>query len=133
MRRGRTPFRKQHGRRPANGPGPPSSIWVNEFRMGYNRSGFGLLPNDTKLFANGKDYPLNTGITSTGGFPAVYIRGLAPNFHLGSQPGRPLESYGNPYWNFQDHVSYLKGKHAFKFGLDIALIKANSNAHDNRG
>jgi carboxypeptidase family protein/TonB-dependent receptor-like protein len=110
-----------------------SSSLVNEFRIGWNQSGFGLLPADTTLKPDGKDYPLNTGITSTGGFPAVYIRGLAPNFHLGSQPGRPLESNGNPYWNFQDHVSYLKGRHAFKFGLDIARVQANANVHDTRG
>src|SRR4029077_19226246 len=56
-----------------------SSRVVNEFRVGYNRFGFFFIPSDTGVSAaagyalNGTTYPINTGITSTGGFPSVVI------------------------------------------------------------
>jgi hypothetical protein len=105
---------------------------VNEFRMGYNRFGFHFLPNDTGTLADGKGYPINTGITSTGGFPSIVIYGFGQT-QLGSRRGRPLEAAPNPYYNFQDNISYLKGKHAFKFGFDFAHTEGDSNPHDTRG
>src|SRR5437867_3361859 len=42
---------------------------LHDFGFGFNNLHFALAPDDANLFANGKDYPLNTGITSTGGFP----------------------------------------------------------------
>ena len=44
----------------------PSSRVVNEVRVGYNRMSFRWLTADITKFANGTDYPLNTGITSVG-------------------------------------------------------------------
>ncbi|PYU22375.1 MAG: hypothetical protein DMG30_15135 [Acidobacteria bacterium] len=108
-----------------------SSRVVNEFRTGYNRSQLALLPRDTATLADGKGYPINTGITSTGGFPSVIISGFGGR--LGSRGGRPLESHPNSYYDFQDNVSYLVGKHSFKFGGEFSYIDANSDAHDTRG
>src|SRR5438445_625895 len=48
-----------------------SSSLLNDFRFGFNNASNTLVPDDANLFANGKDFPLNTGITSTGGFPSV--------------------------------------------------------------
>src|SRR5213593_1939763 len=74
-----------------------SSNWIwtasprvlNDFRFGFTNVHFGLVPDDANLFANGKDYPLNTGITSTGGFPSVDITGYGIGGTLGSWHVRP--------------------------------------------
>jgi len=107
----------------------PSSSLVNEARFGYNLVNFALGEDDINKFANGKDYPLNTGITSVGGFPNVEIGGFAP---LGGWRGRPVE-FVNAYSDIQDSVSYLRGKHAFKFGAEFAHIDVDFNGHDTRG
>ena len=105
---------------------------VNDFRIGYNRFGFIFLPADGNILADGKGYPIDTGITSTGGFPSVVISGFGAT-QLGSRRGRPLVASPNPFYNFQDNISYLKGKHAFKFGFDFSHIEGDSDAHDTRG
>ena len=62
---------------------------VNEFRGGYNRLSQSLLPSDLSQLVNGSytvggvTYPINTGITSNGGFPSVVISGFAQT-QLGS-------------------------------------------------
>ena len=39
----------------------------------------------------------------------------------------------NPFYDFQDNVSYLLGKHSFKFGFDYSHFQANSGGDDTRG
>jgi len=113
----------------------PSSRLVNELKYGYNRMTFLFDPADAGTLANGTGYPLNTGATQ-GGFPSINIRGFDSQTHgqvLGSQNGRPLDATPNPYWDLQDSVSYLAGKHALKFGFEFAHIEADSDGHDQRG
>jgi hypothetical protein len=107
-----------------------SSSVVNEFRIGYNKVSFGLVSDDASLFANGKDYPLNTGITSVGGFPTVTLTGFGAT--LGGWRGRP-NAYSTPFYDFQDSVSYLRGRHALKFGVEYSHILVDFNLHDTRG
>jgi hypothetical protein len=107
----------------------PSSNVVNEARFGWDRVTFALLNGDSNKFANGTDYALNTGITSTGGFPTIGIGSFA---FLGGWRGRPVE-FLNQYSDFQDSLSYLIGKHTFKFGFEYAHIEADPNIHDTRG
>jgi len=107
----------------------PSSRLVNDARFGWDKVSFALINDDATKFANGTDYPLNTGITSTGGFPTVTIAGFAP---LGGWRGRPVE-FVNTYYDYQDSVSYLAGKHSFKFGVEFTPIEADPNVHDTRG
>jgi hypothetical protein len=117
----------------------PSSRVVNEFRFGYTRSGqhFGVVDGnvlaDGTGLTGGKGYALNTGVTSTGGFPNVYVKGLFGGGSLGSWRGRPQENGPNPYYDAQDSVSYLVGKHTFKFGVEFAHIETDFNNHDTRG
>ena len=94
----------------------PNSHWVNEARFGIiymNRENNTLDQNTTAL-----SYGINTGVTAAldGGFPTLLIAGLSP---LGGFPGWPIEL--GPTWVYQgvDNVSYLHGKHAFKFGGEI--------------
>jgi hypothetical protein len=106
----------------------PGSRVVNEVRVSYNRVSFPLFSADVTKFANGKDYPLNTGITSTGGFPNVFINGFSPlgNLHR-------VETAPNPYADLQDSVSYLRGRHAFKFGGEFTHIEADSDVNQTQG
>ncbi len=111
-----------------------NSNLVNVFRVGYNRASSAFIPADSNKFANGKDYPLNTGITSNGGFPTITIAGFTTDgVQLGSRRGRPMTFGPSPYYDFQDSISYLRGKHALKFGVEIAHIEADINADDTRG
>ena len=110
-----------------------SSNVVNVFRVGYNRASSAFIPADENKIANGTTYPLNTGL-SAGGFPSVTITGFTTDGgQLGSRRGRPVYFAPNPYYDFQDNVSYLRGKHALKFGVEIAHIEADVNTDDNRG
>ncbi len=112
----------------------PSSRWVNEVRFGYNRMTFLFDPSDAATKANGTGYPINTG-SPQGGFPSINIQGFDGQAHqlLGSQQGRPLDSTPNPYWDLQDNLSYLVGKHALKFGFEFAHIEADACSCDQRG
>jgi len=109
----------------------PSSTVVNEARLGYTRNGQLLLPFDRNVFADGKSYALNTGVTNYGGFPSVTISGFGAQ--IGSWRGRPVENGPNPFYDFTDSVSYLVGKHSFKFGGEYAHIETDSAVHDTRG
>ena len=107
----------------------PSSTTVNEFRFGYNRVDFGFLNNDANVLSDGKGYPLNTGVTKPGGLPNIYISpfgSFGGGSYLGTNPNRPQSSSPNPVWDFSDSVSYLRGKHAFRFGGEFSHIEADS-------
>jgi hypothetical protein len=112
----------------------PSSRWVNDFRFGYDRADFAFNNLDANVLADGsgltggKGYPVDTGVTSPGGLPNIYIQGIGA--YLGTNPNRPQSAKPNPYEDFQDNLSYLVGKHAFKFGGEIAHIEADSDIGD---
>ena len=113
----------------------PNSRWVNEARFGYDRTVFLFDPADSNIPADGSGltggagYPINTG-SLVGGMPTIVIAGFDSQASqlLGSQNGRPLDSSPNPYWDLQDNVSYLLGKHALKFGFEFAHIEGDSDA-----
>jgi hypothetical protein len=112
----------------------PSSTVVNELRFGYTRSGQRLLPFDSNVLADGKGYPINTGITRDGGFPVIWLQNFGQgNRPLGSWNGRPMQNGPNPFYDVVDSVSYLLGKHSLKFGGEFAHIEADSFVHDTRG
>ena len=101
-----------------------NSAWVNEFRVGFSQAYSCLCGIDNKL-ADGQGWPLNTGVTSIPGFPAVVIHGFGQT-RLGARRTN-VQFLNSPYYNWQDSVSYLRGRHAFKFGVDIARSEANVN------
>jgi Carboxypeptidase regulatory-like domain/TonB dependent receptor len=93
----------------------PSSRWVNEFRGGLDhlyQPGFGA-----DHTVNPTTYGINTGVTNPlyFGFPVIRLNGFA-NFQLGAGGGRPRIQGPDEVYQILDHVSYLHGKHAFKFG-----------------
>lgn len=112
----------------------PNSRWVNDLRFGYDRVDFAFnnldanVPADGSGLTGGKGYAVNTGVKSPGGLPNIYMSGIGA--YLGTNPNRPQNAQPNPYSDFQDNVSYLRGKHAFKFGFEGAHIEADSDIGD---
>ena len=106
----------------------PNSNMVNEMRFGYDKVDFNFFPADANVLANGSasGYPINTGITSPGGLPNINLTGFEK---LGTWHNRPFD-FHNPYYDGQDNVSYLIGKHTFKFGIEIAHIEVDSASFD---
>jgi Carboxypeptidase regulatory-like domain/TonB dependent receptor len=107
-----------------------SSSLVNEFRVGFNQAYACLCGLDNKL-ADGQGWPINTGVTSIPGFPTVVISGFGQT-RLGPRRTN-VQFLNSPYYNWQDSISYLRGNHAFKFGVDIARSEANSNNDNGTG
>ena len=96
-----------------------SSRWVNEARFGYNRLYQPTFTSDHNKLAS--TYGLDTGVTNPlyGGLPRINIFPLYifPQ-ELG---GFNWPKVQGPDTRFQgvDHVSYMRGKHALKFGGEI--------------
>jgi hypothetical protein len=119
----------------------PRSSLVNEFRVGTTRNTFNQISDDAGTLANGqgglctatgcggKGYPLNTGVTSSlfGGLPDINITGFT---FMGTFHNRPSYVGPSPYYVYQDSVSYLRGKHTFKFGGEFSHIITNSSGGD---
>ena len=99
----------------------PNSSMVNEVRVGYDRMTISQTSNDATLTD-----PVDTGLT-TPGFPTMKIKGLN---NFGTQHNRPQVSGPNPYYDFQESLSFLKGKHSFKFGAEWTHIEGDSNIPD---
>jgi carboxypeptidase family protein len=122
----------------------PSSSLVNEARFGYNRysssvigADNGILPDGsgglcTATGCGGKGFPINTGVKKVGGLPDIRITGFGGG--LGNPSSRrPGANAPNPYSDYQDSVSYLRGKHALKFGGEFAHIEADQDTQNFRG
>jgi hypothetical protein len=110
----------------------PNSRMVNEVRFAYNKADFSFYPADATTIANGTGYPINTGLLlagapgGEGGLPNINITGFQS---LGTWHNRPFY-FRNPYYDGQDNVSYLMGKHTFKFGVEIAHIEVDSASYE---
>jgi hypothetical protein len=91
----------------------PSSALANELRGGFTHYVLQIIPDDLN-FA----YQINTGITNPllKGIPDIRITGFtqAGAFHNFPKIVGPDKVY-----DFIDQVSYLHGKHAFKFGGEL--------------
>ncbi len=99
-----------------------NSKLVNEVRFGYNRMTFTTGSDD----AGRSPVPINTGL-SVPGLPTIGIGGFA---RLGTWHNRPQAISPNPYWDVQDSLSYLAGKHSLKFGGEFTHIEADSYIPD---
>ena len=105
-----------------------NSSLVNEARYGWNVVNFYQGTADSSVLADGsgltggKGYPINTGITAVGGLPNIRIN---PFTYIGTWPNRP-GGFSNPYYDMQDALSYLRGKHTLKFGGGFTHIEVNN-------
>jgi hypothetical protein len=111
----------------------PNSNVVNEMRFGYNRVSFDFVNIDVNTPAS--TYGLNTGITNplAGGLPSITISGFGNGGTpvIGTAFNRPQYFTPNPYYDFQDSVSVLRGKHAFKFGGEFTHMEADAQVFNN--
>jgi len=96
----------------------PNSSLVNEVRFGFSSDEFHQINDDA-----GVTDPLNTGLSAKG-LPNIYIGSF--NF-LGTWHNRPQSTTSNPFEDFQESLSYLKGKHSLKFGVEYTNIEADSD------
>ncbi|HZP33296.1 MAG TPA: TonB-dependent receptor [Candidatus Acidoferrales bacterium] len=98
----------------------PNSTWVNDLRFGWNfHHRFDHVDDITTPLST---YGINTGITNPvlGGFPTVQVGDFS---QLGGDPNLP-KSYGpTKDYDVVDHVSFLRGKHAFKFGGEMLFMR----------
>jgi hypothetical protein len=114
----------------------PNSTWLNDFRTGYSFLHASTFSGDAdKVPANPwpQGYGMNTGITNPlyGGFPNILFNSFTGYLGTGSRNG-----IRGPQGNVEivDNVSYLRGKHAFKFGLDyMDIIHDNNNFDQGNG
>src|SRR6202521_374887 len=102
-----------------------SSRLVNDARFGYDKVLFNFLTDDGTAFADGKGYPINTGAQ----FPGLPNMNMSGFEKLGAWHNRP-QHWANHYYDIQDNVSYLMGKHTLKFGGEFALINVTNAIPD---
>ncbi len=116
----------------------PTSSLVNEARVGYARyiqkfdSNDFTIPASSYTF-NGQNYALGTGVTNSTfyGFPILTIA------NFGLRLGGNWPKYIGPDADIQflDHISLLRGKHAFKYGVEVNRYSftgaATTNARGN--
>ena len=114
----------------------PGSNWVNEFRAGYDYIDSQTISADANLFTqpawpNG--YGFNSGVTQAaspiyGGLPQIIIKGGLTGY-LGA--GRRTGVRGpDGDASFVDNVSFLRGKHAFKFGFQFMDLVYDNNSYN---
>jgi hypothetical protein len=113
----------------------PTSSLVNEARVGYAHYYQVFLSNDAaqdpaNYNFNGSTYHYYTGQTNTslyGGFPATTIFGF--NGPMGASWPKVVGPDG--ILQVLDHVSVLRGKHAFKFGGEMLYNQSTSDVTAN--
>jgi hypothetical protein len=113
----------------------PNSRWVNEARVGYSHyfQDFEVADkgqNPANYSFNGATYNFYTGQTNPlyFGFPVITIGAFTGQLGGG---GWPKVVGPNGVLQLLDHVSYLRGKHAFKFGAEVLYNRSNSDVTSN--
>jgi len=98
----------------------PNARWVNEARFGYNRLYQPTFTNDHTTNIN-TAYGLNTGVTNPlyFGLPRISV---FPYYIFPQELGGfnwPKVQGPDTRFQFVDHISYIRGKHALKFGGEL--------------
>jgi len=115
----------------------PNSSYVNELKVGYTHYRLPFFSVDHNANPDGPwglsngvptGYDINTGVTNPlfYGQPRISINGftlLGGNWPKIVGPNQNVE--------FLDHISYLHGKHAFKFGGEYTYVETTSGATSN--
>ena len=103
----------------------PNSRWVNEARLGYVYDNKANLAVDNNVPATA--YGINTGVTDPKRFGMPQIN-VAPFNSLGGGVNWPKFQGPDSVWQGSDYVSYLRGKHALKFGGEIRRGSVNEGS-----
>ena len=100
----------------------PNSTWVNSLRVGWNHYNKTTLVGDYQTPST--SYGLNTGVTNPllMGLPAIIVGSFAS---LGSGTQSPRFFGPNSDYDVVDQVSWLHGKHAFKFGAEVLYLNTH--------
>jgi hypothetical protein len=113
----------------------PTSTLVNEFRVGYSHyfQDFEVADkaqNPANYSFNGSTYNVNTGQTNPlyFGFPVIHIGTVGGQLGGG---GWPKVVGPDGVLQLMDHISYLRGKHAFKFGGEVLYNRSASDVTSN--
>ena len=109
----------------------PNSTWVNDARFGYSYSANQLAYSDQGNVASNpwpSGYGINTGVTNPlyGGMPNVTIGTISGALGIGGRTGiRGPDGEAQ----FTESVSYLHGKHSFKFGFQFVDAVLDEDAY----
>jgi hypothetical protein len=92
----------------------PSSSWANELRGGFTHYVLQILPDDISF-----PYQIDTGVSNPllSGIPNIRVPGAFTE--LGAFHNFPKIVGPDKVYDFIDQISYLHGKHAFKFGGEL--------------
>jgi len=93
---------------------------VNEARLGFNRIFITFTPNRQ---LNPADFGINNGINQPIGLPQINVTGS--NFNFGGPNGFP-QGRGDVTGVLSDTLSYLRGRHSFKFGGEFRRFYNNN-------
>ncbi len=112
----------------------PNSNWVNDVHAGYDYMFAQTASGDSNLFTQGawpNGYGFNSGVTAAesplyGGLPEIQITGFSGYLGAGTRTGVRGPDGGA---SFIDNVSYLRGKHAFKFGFQFMDLVYDNDAY----
>lgn len=96
---------------------------VNEVRLGFNRIYFTATPG---VELNPADFGINNGVTRPIGLPQINVAG---GINFGGPATLP-QGRADTTIVFSDTLSYLHGRHSFKFGGDFRLFYNNNFTQD---
>lgn len=104
----------------------PNSVWVNDARFGVNYIVNNTFPGDQNLLPENpwpSGYGMPTGVTNPvyGGFPNTTFTAFTGSLGAGSRGGSTIRGPEGDE-DLVDNVSYLHGKHSFKFGFEYIDI-----------
>jgi hypothetical protein len=98
----------------------PNSTWVNDLRFGWNYHQ--RQDHVADIATPLSTYGINTGVTDPqlGGFPTIQVGDFS---QLGGDQNLPKDYGPSKDYDIVDHVSFLRGKHAFKFGVETLFLR----------
>ena len=104
----------------------PNSTWVNDLRFGWNQHQ--RLDHVADIATPLSTYGINTGVTDAqlGGFPTIQVGDFS---QLGGDQNLPKDYGPSKDYDVVDHVSFLRGKHAFKFGAETLFLRPYLGNH----
>jgi hypothetical protein len=101
-----------------------NSNWVNDLRWGlaYFKNETTMLDTLNPAAPWPTGYGMNTGVTNPTyfGMPFITITGFTSQLGTGNNEPTVRGPEGN--WSIVDNVSYLRGKHSFKFGGEFIEV-----------